>query len=158
MFLYQGVLTADFLLEFYQGVKEDFWTGWAAGDVNVYGEELVYTLNDAVDAVHAAGGGASAHSNTPFGFGHLVPDTFDGVGHFVVTPAGDDHDIRLPGREREAFGAEARNVIFRASGGHHFNSSASQTHRLRPQRVTPGPLYEVIQLGYKEALVLKEFV
>lgn len=124
MLLGQSMLTADFLLEFYQGVEEHLWTGRAARDVNINGEELVYALDNAVDAVHATCGGTGSHSDTPFWFGHLVPDALNSMGHFIGAPAGDNHDICLPRGEREAFGAEAGDVIFRAGSGHHFDSAA----------------------------------
>ena len=109
-----GLLVADLLLDVHQRVEDGLGARRAAGDVDVDGHEVVDALHDAVAAVHAARRGARALGDAPLRAGHLVPDAADGVGHLVRAPPGDDHQVRLAGRE--AHGLATRSGPRRTSG------------------------------------------
>ena len=103
----ERVFLFDFALETHEAFEEGFWAGRASGDVDIDGNEVVDALEDGVGAVHSAAGGACAHGDAPFWFGHLVPDAFNGESHFISDGAGDDHDVGLAWGEAHDFGAEA---------------------------------------------------
>ncbi len=124
----EGFFAVDFALEAHEAFEEGFWARRAAGDVDVDGDDAVDALEDGVGAVHAAGGGAGAHGDAPFWFRHLVPDAFDGEGHFVGDGASDDHDVGLARGEAHDFCAEAGDVVAAGGGGHEFDGAAGEAH------------------------------
>jgi hypothetical protein len=122
--LKQGVLSLDFLLKLHKCMEKDLWTRGAARDIYIYREKLVNSLYYAIYAVHPTGRRTGSHSNTPLRFGHLVPDTLDGMSHLVRAPAGDDHYIRLTRGEREPFHPKTGNVVLGSRSSHHLDSTA----------------------------------
>ncbi len=136
----EGFFAVDFALEAHEAFEEGFWARRAAGDVDVDWDDAVDALEDGVGAVHAAGGGAGTHGDAPFWFRHLVPDAFDGEGHFVGDGASDDHDVGLARGEAHDFGAEAGDVVAAGGGGHEFDGAAGEAHGHGPEGVFPHPV------------------
>ena len=137
----------DFALETHEAFEEGFGAGRASGDVDIDGNEVVDALEDGVRAIHATAGGACAHGDTPFWFGHLVPDAFDGEGHFISDGAGHDHDVGLARGEAHDFCAEAGDVESGAGGSHEFDGAAGESHGHGPERVFAHPVHGGVELG-----------
>jgi len=137
----------NLLLELDEAVEESFGARGTAGNVDIDGEDAVDALEDGVGAVHAAGGGASAHGDNPFGFSHLVVDSADGEGHFIGDGAGDDHDVGLAGGEAHDFGAEAGDIEAGSAGGHEFDGAASEPHGHGPEAVFAEPVQSGVNAG-----------
>jgi hypothetical protein len=146
----------DFLLELEDGVEQSFGARWAAGDVNVDGEDLVAALDDGVIVEDAAAGGASAHGDDPLGLGHLVVKLADDGGHFLREAAGDDHEVGLAWGRAENFGAEAGNVKAGSGHGHHLDGAAGEAEAEGPDGAAAGPVYGFIEGGEDDAFVFEE--
>ena len=71
-FLYSSALPKDLLLKQRQGVDQLFRARRAAGDIYIYGNNLIHPLDQGVIIENSPGGSAGAHGNNPFGFWHLV--------------------------------------------------------------------------------------
>jgi hypothetical protein len=94
---------------------------------------MVHSLDHGVVVEHPATGGAYAHGQHPFGFGHLVIDLAQYRCHLLADPARDDHQVGLARGGREAFHTEAGDIEARTRGGHHFDCAAGQSECRRPQ-------------------------
>src|SRR5690606_35645344 len=90
-----AALLVDRLLQQHQSLQEGFGAGRAAGNIDVHRQEFVHALNHRVDVVHAAGIGAGAHGDDPFGLEHLFVQSLDDGGHLDEGSAGNDHEVRL---------------------------------------------------------------
>src|SRR5699024_3126836 len=102
------VFITDFILDPHKRMQERVGAGRAAGNIGVHGQEIITPLNNAIAAVHASRRGTGPHGNTPFGVRHLIPNSPDGMRHFIIYPSGNNHYITLPGRETHHFRAETR--------------------------------------------------
>ena len=133
-------LLHDFFLQQHQAVLYGLGAGRAPGDVHVHRHDLVNALDHAVNVVHAAAVGAGAHGHDPLGLRHLLVKPQHHRGDFFKKRAGDDQEVRLPGRAPEDLGPEPGQVV--AGGKHrgHFDEAAGQAEKQRPQTVLPGPV------------------
>lgn len=101
--------------------------GWAAGNVDIDGDNSVATTDDAVAVVVVASSvGAATHRNHPARIGHLIVDLAQGRGHLIGKGTGDNHDVGLTGRGTEDDSESVLIVSWRRQV-HHFDGAASQT-------------------------------
>lgn len=90
------------LLHLEDAIKQSLGGGWAAGDINVYGQNAVdATKNTVAVIVVAAAIGTAAHADDPFGVWHLVVTQPNSRRHLVGDSAGNDDDVGLTGRGSE---------------------------------------------------------
>src|SRR5437763_2210379 len=83
-------LPLDHVLQLDDPVHQGLWPGWAAGDVDVDGHELIGALHHRVVVEHPRARGAGAHRDHPLRLQHLVIDAaYDGR-HLDRDPAGQD--------------------------------------------------------------------
>ena len=144
-------LVHDLGVDLEDRVHEHLGTRRAAGQVHVDGHDVVDALHDRVVVEHPAGAGAHAHREHPARLGHLVVDLAQHRGHLVAHPAGDDHQVGLPGRGPEDLHAEAGQVVARAAGGHHLDRAARQPERGGPQRRLARPVDQLLDAGQQDA-------
>src|SRR5205823_9037519 len=101
-----GARPRDFLLKLDDAVNERFRARRTPGHVHVDRNHLVDALDDRVIVEHAADRRACAHRDDPLRIRHLVIDAAHRRRHLSRETAGDDHQVRLPGRAAEYFGAK----------------------------------------------------
>src|SRR6185369_5167035 len=68
-----------------------------------------------------------------------------------------DHQVRLPRRRAESTSAEAVHVVTARASGHHFNCTASQAERHRPDARLPAPVNRLLQSRRNDALFQATF-
>src|ERR1017187_10022096 len=102
-----AAFAGELLFELEQAFNERLRPRRAPWYIDIHREQLIHPFNYRVLArehERAAGNGAVAHRDDPFGLGHLVVERLDGVRHLLVDGAGNDHQIRLAGRGPEDLG------------------------------------------------------
>ena len=124
----------DLVVQLEDRVGEHLRPRRAAGQVHVHRDDVVDALHDGVVVEHAAGAGAHAHRDDPLRLGHLVVDLAHDRGHLVAHATGDDHQVGLARRRREALHAEAGQVVVRRADGHHLDGAAGQPEGRGPDR------------------------
>lgn len=140
-------VAVDDPLDRHDPFDERFGPWGAAGDVDVYGHELVDSLDGGVGVEDSAGAGAGAHADDPLGFGHLLVDVLEDGHHFDADPAGDDHEITLPGAETHRLGAESGQVVAGAGGGHQLDAAAGGGEGHGPEGASARPVHQLLELG-----------
>lgn len=69
---YRSAFSQDLLLKKGESVDQLFRPGWATGNIDIDGNNLIDSLDKGVVIENSSRGGASAHRDDPFGFGHLI--------------------------------------------------------------------------------------
>src|SRR5262245_8396539 len=136
----------NLFLQFHQAGEQRFRTRWTPRDVDVDRQKLIDALQHSVGTIHPAGGGARAHGDYPFRFGHLLINSFYSERHLVRDGARDDHHVTLTGGEAHHFRAEPRNIESRRSRGHQLDGATGQSHRHWPKRILSHPVERSIKL------------
>src|ERR1700676_3075636 len=149
--LHRATLDHDFFLQQRDGVNQLLGTRWTAGDIDIHGNDLIHALHERVIIENAAGSRARPHRNHPLRFRHLLPELAKYARHFVRDPAGNDHQVRLPRRRPEHFGAKARDIEARRAHRHHFNGTAGEPERHRPDGILAHPVDGRIERGHDDA-------
>jgi hypothetical protein len=143
----QVLIAHDFLLQLQTSVQQSFSSRGAARDVDINGDNTVYTSYHRVGVVVVATTvGARAHRNNVSWFGHLVVHFTQGRSHLVSECTSDNHDIRLP-RRRTEDNSITIEVVTTSPRVHHLNGTASQPKRHRPNRALPRPILDSVQLS-----------
>src|SRR5690606_36355577 len=82
----------------------DRFRAWrATGNINIYRNYLIDSLEYAVCIEDSAAAGAGANGNYPAGFSHLEIDLFYYRPHFLCNSTHHHEQVTLPGRETDAF-------------------------------------------------------
>src|SRR5664280_2616683 len=142
----------DLLLELHEAVEESLGPRRTAGYVDVHGHDSVDALRDRVGPVRAAAGRAGAHRDDPLRFGHLVVEALDDGRHLFRYGSRHDHEVALPRRATEDFGAEARHVVAAVDDGHHLDGAARKAELHRPERVLATPSDEGVDGGREDVV------
>src|SRR5450830_1339539 len=142
----------DLLLELHEAVEESLGPRRTAGYVDVHGHDSVDALRDRVGPVRAAAGRAGAHRDDPLRFGHLVVEALDDGRHLFRHGSRHDHEVALPRRATEDFGAEARHVVAAVDDGHHLDGAARKAELHRPERVLATPSDDGVDGGREDVV------
>src|SRR5919197_3052013 len=134
-------LAADALLKLDDPVQQRLRPRWAAGHVDVDGDDLADALGHRVGVpVGAAAVGAGAEADHVLGLGHLVVEALDRRRHLVGQGAGDDQQVRLARAVGEGDHPEADEVVARRRGGDELDGAAGQAEVEHPQGVLAAPV------------------
>jgi hypothetical protein len=139
-----GSFRFDLFLEERQTLEDGLGPGRASGNVNIDRQDLIDTLDHAIDIVHTAAVGARPHGHDPLGFGHLlVKAKNDGCYLFKDGP-GRNEQIRLTGRASQNFGPESPDVVSGRVGYHLLDKTTGQSEEHRPEAVLSRPVDDVV--------------
>ena len=141
---------ADLLLQQEKAVLNGLGPGRASGDVDVDGEDLVHSLEDAVDVVHAAAVGAGTHGDDPLGFGHLFVEAQDHGSDLLEDRPRDNEEVGLAGGASEHLGAEAGEIVTGREDRGHLDEAAGGSEEERPLAVPAGPVDHAVEAAEKE--------
>src|SRR5260370_23202120 len=95
-----------FVSKLKQGVKERLGSRGTASNIDIYRQNVIYSLKHRIAAVHAASGSTCSHGDDPFGLRHLVVNALHSEGHFVGDCTGNDHHVGLARGEAHDLGAK----------------------------------------------------
>src|SRR5208337_3044798 len=141
------LLLLDGFLEEGQAAHEGIGARGTALDVDVYGEEGVDPLHDAVDVVHSARARAGSHRDHPAWLHHLLPHVPHHRSHLLEHRAGDDHDVGLPRGAPDYLRTEAGQVEPARKGGRELHVAAGEAEVERPDGAGAAPGEEVGPAG-----------
>jgi hypothetical protein len=132
----------DFFPKDEETLIEGLRPGRTSGHVNVHGDDPVDALEDVIPVVpiRSPAGRTAPHRDDVLGLGHLLVETLDPRGHLDRHRAGDDHQVRLPGRGPKDAGPKAVEVRTGRDRHHHLDGTAGQTKGHRPQGRKPRPV------------------
>src|SRR5262249_47396978 len=136
----QVLLPFDLLLNLEEPFEQRFGPGWAAGDIDVDGDDLVDPFANRIRVLKEADAiGAAPHRNDVTRLRHLVVKTLHPERHLVRQGAGHDDEIAGP-RARARRGAETLEIGARATGLHELDGTAGQSEEQIPNTVGAPPI------------------
>src|SRR5208282_2330341 len=150
-FLHRAAFGHDFLLQQRDRVNQLLGARRTAGNIDIHGNDLIHALHQRVIVENATGSRARPHRYDPLRFRHLLPKLANYGSHFLRYAPGDDHQVRLPRRRPEYFGAEARDIEARCAHRHHFNGAAGEPKCHRPDRTLARPVDGRVERGHDDA-------
>jgi len=139
-------------LDHHDALNQLFGAWGAAGDVDIYRDELVTALDDGVGVEDAAGAGAGTHGDDPLGFAHLFVGALEDGEHLDADSTCDDEEVGLARAEAHDFSAEAGEVKAAAGGGHEFDAAAGGGEGHGPETAATSPVDDVAELGGEESV------
>src|ERR1019366_5829412 len=149
-FLHRAAFGHDFLLQQRDRINHLLGTRRTPGDIDIHGNDLIHALHQRVIIEDATGSRAGPHRDDPLRFRHLLPELANYGSHFVRDAAGNDHQVRLPRRRPEHFGAKARDIETLRTHRHHFNRAAGQAKCHRPDRTLARPVDGRVKRGHDD--------
>jgi len=140
------LLVAYLLLQPDDPVNKRFGPRRASGNVYVYRQECITSLDRAVGSEYAAAIGAASYGNNIPRLRHLIIDAPDDLSHLLRHGAGNKHKVRLP---RRASGDDSHSVKIIVTGihGHHLDGASGQSERHGPERRRPSPVDQLVHRG-----------
>jgi hypothetical protein len=112
----------------------------ASGDVHIHGQNLIDSLHDAVDVVHAARVGARTHGDDPLGLGHLFVKSEDHRGNLFKHRPGDNEQVCLPRGGTQHLGSESSQVVASGESRGLFDETAGKPEKHGPKAVLARPI------------------
>src|SRR5229473_45355 len=149
--LHRAAFDHDFFLQQRNGINQLLGTRRTSGDIDIHRNDLIHALHERVIIEDATRSCARSHRNDPLRFRHLLPELANYGCHFVRDAAGNNHQVRLPWRRPEHFGAEARDIETRRTHRHHFNCATGEAKRHRPDGILAHPVDGRIERGHDNA-------
>ena len=142
----------DLVLQQRDRVDQLLRTRRTSGNVDIDRDDLVHALHERVVVEDAARRCARAHRDDPLRLRHLLPELANHRRHFVGDAAGNNHQVGLPRRWPEYFGAEARNIETRRAHRHHLDRAAGQAKRHRPDGILAHPVDGRVERGHDDVV------
>src|ERR1700694_3689798 len=149
--LHRAAFDHDFFLQQRDRINQLLGTRWTAGDIDIHGNNLIHALHQRVIIENTTGSRAGYHRDDPLRFRHLLPELANYGGHFVRDATGNNHQVRLPRRRPEHFGSEARDIEARCAHRHHFDRTAGEAKRHRPDGILAHPVDGRIERSHDDA-------
>src|SRR6185437_11154250 len=85
-------------LQEHQAFQKSVWPRWAARNVHVDRQKLIYALDHTVDVIHATRISTRSHGNDPARFHHLFIEPLNHGRHFDEDGSSDYHQVGFPRR------------------------------------------------------------
>src|SRR5664279_4390327 len=139
-----------FVLKFHDGVNYHFRSWWAAGNIDIYRNNQIHTLQYGIVAVKTATGGAGAECHYPFRFTHLIVNPFDNR-RFLVADGSYHHEhVGLARGKARQRSTETVGDINLRGYRHEFHAATGGYERVWKYTELAHPAYQLIFSGCHE--------
>lgn len=82
-------------LQVHQRVEDRLWAWWTSRDVHIDRDNLIDARYGGIIIVESTRGGARAERDNPFGFSHLLVDSKENGGEFVIHGTNNPQQVGL---------------------------------------------------------------